>query len=170
MIHYELRCQADHGFDGWFRDSGAFEQQAKRGQISCPSCGSTSIQRALMAPRLSRSSRPVIDAGRRGGAVAGQGDQPGTAATAATEGKMVAPASTSPIPDEVRVFLQRLRAEVEQKCTYVGPAFAEAARRMHQGDIEAKPIYGEATPDEAEALHDDGIAIARIPWVPRSDS
>ena len=162
MIHYELRCEANHAFDGWFRDSGAFDQQARRGQIACPNCGSTAVQRALMAPRLSRASRPVIDA-------LSQNDEPRTA-KAPAEGKTMAVASASPIPDEVRVFLQRLRAEVEQKCTYVGPKFADAARQMHEGKIEAKPIYGEATRDEAEALHDDGIDIARIPWVPRSDS
>jgi hypothetical protein len=75
-----------------------------------------------------------------------------------------------PLPDQVRVALQRLRAEVEQKCTYVGGNFAEEARRMHEGEVPAKPIYGEATPAEAEALAEDGIDVARIPWVPRADS
>ena len=169
MIHYELRCQADHAFDGWFRDSGTFEQQAKRGQIACPTCGDTGIQRALMAPRLSRGGRPAIEAAREGSG-ADDGAKRVPAPTAAGEAKTVAHTSVAAIPDEMRVFLQRLRSEVERKCTYVGPAFAAAARRMHDGEIEAKPIYGEATPDEVEALHEDGIDIARIPWVPRSDS
>jgi hypothetical protein len=67
-------------------------------------------------------------------------------------------------------MLQRLRAEVEQKCTYVGGKFAEEARRIHDGEAPAKPIYGEATKAEAEALEEDGITVARIPWVPRADS
>ena len=174
MIHYELRCQAGHGFDGWFRDSGTFDQQARRGQIACPTCSDTKVERALMAPRVARSRRaPLIEAKESDRTSAVQGTAPGSQTSGvpkASAGKSVTPTAPLPMPDEVRVFLQRLRSEVEQKCTYVGPDFADEARRMHDGETEVKPIYGEATPEEAEALHEDGIDIARIPWVPRSDS
>jgi hypothetical protein len=73
------------------------------------------------------------------------------------------------MPDHVRAMLQRLRAEVEKTCDYVGREFAEEARRIHRGESSRRGIYGEATPAEAEALADEGIDVARIPWVPRAD-
>ena len=73
------------------------------------------------------------------------------------------------MPDELRAKLQRFRAAIEQNCDDVGSSFADEARRIHNGDAEARGIYGETTPAEAEALADDGIEVARIPWVPRSD-
>jgi hypothetical protein len=74
------------------------------------------------------------------------------------------------IPDSVRAALQKLREEVEKNCDYVGQDFAAEARRIHNGETEARGIYGESTDDEAEALEEDGIAFARIPWAPRNDS
>ena len=78
------------------------------------------------------------------------------------------------MPSQLRAALQRFRAEVEQKCDYVGPRFAEAARVVHarmidDGAHSPRPIYGEATPDEAQSLADDGIAVETIPWVERAD-
>ena len=83
-----------------------------------------------------------------------------------------------PVPAQVVALLQRLRGEVERNCEYVGPKFAEAARRLHKQQQEGTPsegntaprgIYGEATDAEAEALRDEGVEVARIPWVPRAD-
>jgi hypothetical protein len=165
MIHYDLRCSDGHGFDGWFRDSATFDQQAARGLVECPVCGGTAVERALMAPRLSRGRRaPIIDA-------APATDRSKTpSVTAGAPETPVTGEPPAPLPDHVRAMLQRIRAEVAQKCTYVGGRFAEQARRMHDGDLPAKPIYGEATQAQAEALEEDGIAVARIPWVPRADS
>jgi hypothetical protein len=73
------------------------------------------------------------------------------------------------VPDHVRAMLQRIRAEVEKNCDYVGDTFADEARRIHRGESDRRGIYGEASPAEAEALADEGIEIARIPWVPRAD-
>jgi hypothetical protein len=73
------------------------------------------------------------------------------------------------MPDAMRAALQRLRAEVEKRCDYVGSDFAEEARRMHRGESERAGIYGEATPDQAEALAEEGVQVARIPWLPRAD-
>ncbi len=154
MIHYQLCCAGDHAFDGWFRDSAAFDAQAKAGLLSCPSCGEANVRRALMAPVVGKqraAAAPVEVA----------------APTAASEpGKAVSGGS---LPDGMRAMLQRMRAEVEKRCDYVGPRFADEARRIHNGEGEARGIYGEATPDEAERLADDGIEVARIPWVPRAD-
>ncbi len=73
------------------------------------------------------------------------------------------------LPDGMRSMLQRMRAEVERRCDYVGPAFAAEARRIHNGESDTRGIYGETTPEEAEQLADDGIEVSRIPWVPRAD-
>ena len=73
------------------------------------------------------------------------------------------------MPDHVRAVFQRLRAEVEQNCDYVGDSFADEARRIHNGESDRRGIYGETTPDEAEALAEEGIEVSSIPWVPRAD-
>lgn len=152
MIHYQLQCDQGHGFDGWFRDSAGFDAQAARGLVECPACGSAKVSRALMAPALSRS-REVVPAPPP--------QQPPAAPPVAVGGDR--------IPDHVRAMLQRLRAEVESHCDYVGSEFAEEARRIHHGESEARGIYGETSPEEAEALADEGIEIGRIPWLPRAD-
>lgn len=154
MIHYQLRCSADHHFDGWFRDSAAFDAQAERGLVSCPACGDTAVNRALMAPRIKKGA-VVVDASGAPDAV--------PAPAAAPEKAGVA------VPDHVRAMLQKLRAEVERNCDYVGPGFADEARRIHRGESDKRGIYGESTPEQAEALAEEGIEVARIPWVPRAD-
>jgi hypothetical protein len=153
MIHYQLRCGRSHGFDGWFNDSASFEKQAKRGLIECPECGGTDIERALMTPAVSkREALPVP-------------------VTAPTPPVPVAAAekAAAPVPAKVLAVLQRMRAEIEKRCDYVGPDFADQARAMHRGEVEPKGIYGETTDEQAESLADEGIAVTKIPWVPRAD-
>lgn len=151
MIHYALRCDSAHEFDGWFKDSATFEKTAKRGLIECPICGSTKVTRALMAPAVA-SSRSE--------------DVPATAAVPASPRKSVA----GPIPAALYAALQRMRAEIERTCDYVGADFAAEARRIHAGESKPRGIYGEASPEDAEALREDGIEVHAIPWVPRADS
>ena len=74
------------------------------------------------------------------------------------------------MPAQLRALLARMRAEVEKNCDYVGQDFAEEARKIHNGEAEARGIYGETTDSEAEALKEDGIEFARLPWVPPSDA
>jgi hypothetical protein len=156
MIHYQLQCGQAHGFDGWFKDSASFEKQAKRGLIECPECGATDVERALMAPALSkREALPVpVEA-----------PSPPVEASAAKPEKAVA----GRLPAQMLAALQRIRAEVEKNCDYVGPNFADQARAMHRGEIEPKGIYGETTEEQAESLAEEGIEVAKIPWVPRAD-
>ena len=160
MIHYQLRCVQDHEFDGWFKDSAAYERQAKRGLVECPSCGDTKVSRALMAPSVPRKSNTLPEPAPSPPAPA--------AADSGRKGRANRPAP-GPMPAQVMAVLQRLRAEVEQNCDYVGPQFAEEARKIHRGEIDARGIYGETTEAEAEALAEDGIEISAIPWVPRAD-
>ncbi len=147
MIHYQLRCAGEHEFDGWFKDSAAFERQAARGLVGCPVCADTKVSRALMAPGI-------------------------RAKVAQPEPKRVAvrPKAGGVMPDNVRAALTQLRVEVEKNCDYVGPDFAAEARRIHYGEADPRGIYGESSKAEAEALADEGIEIAQIPWLPRADS
>jgi hypothetical protein len=152
MIHYDLRCSQDHAFDGWFKDSTAFERLAKRGLVECPQCGDVKVERALMRPAVGRrEAQPVpmpARAPKPSGppAVAGAG-----------------------LPDHMRAVLQRMRAEVEKHCDYVGPQFAEEARKIHNGESDKRGIYGEASTEQAKALSEEGIEFSQIPWVPRAD-
>lgn len=152
MIHYALRCDSAHEFDGWFKDSAAFERMAKRGLVDCPQCGSTKVSRALMAPAVAASRAPAPAA-------------PPPAPPAPAEGKAVA----GQVPAAALAMLQRMRAEIEKHCDYVGPRFAEEARKIHAGESDARGIYGEATAEDAEALREEGIGFRTIPWVPRAD-
>jgi hypothetical protein len=154
MIHYQLRCGQDHGFDGWFKDSASFEKQAKRGLIECPECGGTDVERALMAPALGK--REAV---------------PAVVETPPAEAPVAAPEKVAAgrLPAQMVAALQRMRAEVEKNCDYVGPDFADQARAMHRGEVEAKGIYGETTEEQAESLAEEGISVAKIPWVPRAD-
>lgn len=182
MIHYQLRCAGGHDFDGWFADSAAFDTQAKAGFVECPTCGGTDVGKRLMAPAIpKKGSKRQREAAPQAAAAEGSGGdadarvQPQAPSAPGAGGGMV----SGPIPAQLVALLQRMRVEVERNCEYVGPKFAEAARRLHeqqrdasQGEGNAAPvrgIYGEATDAEAEALQEDGIEVARIPWVPRAD-
>ena len=162
MIHYKLRCHAGHEFEGWFQDSGGFDKLAKAGLVECTVCGSTQVERALMAPAVVSSRKkakpPVPPPG-----------PPAAAAEAPPPSPTGPQMAAGPMPAQLVAMLQRLRTEVEKSCDYVGKDFAEEARKMHTGEVEARGIYGEASDAEAEALAEDGIEVARLPWVPRAD-
>ncbi|MCX8134211.1 MAG: DUF1178 family protein [Roseococcus sp.] len=153
MIRFSLRCDNGHEFDSWFKDGAAYDRMAAAGLVECPACGDTRVAKALMTPAIAKV---------RGGK--GRAESPGPTASAP-----LARAAAGPLPAQVLALLQRMRAEIERSCDYVGADFAEEARRIHYGEAEARGIYGEASDEEAEALREEGIAIARLPWVPRSD-
>ncbi|MGH7075995.1 MAG: DUF1178 family protein [Stellaceae bacterium] len=148
MILYSLRCDAGHEIEAWFRDGATYERQHARGQVVCPECGSNAVEKAPMAPRLGRpraadpSPPPTEPAGP----------------------------PVPPSPAELRRALQLLRRQVEATCEHVGPKFAEEARKIHRNEAKARGIYGEATEAESRSLADDGIEVARLPWVPSSDA
>jgi hypothetical protein len=160
MIHYQLRCEQGHEFDSWFKDSAGFERQAKRGLIECPSCGAVKVERALMAPHVPskrrRAEPEILPPKPVPVPAAGPDSVPVTAG-----GRM---------PDHVRAMLQRMRSEVEKNCDYVGPQFADEARKIHRGESDKRGIYGETTPEQAEKLSEEGIEVSAIPWLPRADS
>jgi hypothetical protein len=152
MIHYHLRCERGHAFESWFQSSSAYEAQEKRELVNCPICGSAKVERAIMAPQI------VTRKGRESAA---------PAPAAATD--VTAPASTPLLmaqERELRAKLKELRDHIVKNADNVGERFPNEARKMHYGDIEHRPIYGEASPDEARALIDEGVDVAPLPVLP----
>jgi hypothetical protein len=154
MIHYNLRCARGHAFESWFQSSAAYESQEKRKLVNCPVCGSAKVERAIMAPQIvSKKGRDTTIAA--------------PAPAAATD--VAAPASTPLLmaqERELRAKLRELRDHIVKNADNVGERFPTEARKMHYGDIEHRPIYGEASPDEARALIDEGVEVSPIPVLP----
>jgi hypothetical protein len=158
MIHYDLRCEAGHEFDGWFKDSAAFDKQAKAGFVECPVCGGTSVSKQLMAPAIPKKGRGRMKELLPPPPVPAPVPAPGSTQAAA-----------GAVPAQVLALLQRMRSEVERNCDYVGPEFAAEARKIHRGESDRRGIYGEASDADTAALAEEGIEVARLPWVPRAD-
>lgn len=137
MIQYSLICDGDHKFDAWFRNADAYEDQHKKGIVTCPSCGSGKISKALMAPAVSRKSS-----------------------------EKVAMSIGHPQQAELRAAMKALRDKVTAEADYVGDKFADEARKIHDNETEARGIYGEATREEAAALLEDGIDVIPLPVMP----
>jgi hypothetical protein len=156
MIHYNLRCERGHVFESWFQSSAAYESQEKRKLVNCPVCGSAKVERGIMAPRI---------VGKKGR------DKAEPASVAASPTDTAAPAAT-PTPllmaqeRELRAKLKELRDHIVKNADNVGERFPNEARKMHYGDIEHRPIYGEASPDEARALIEEGVEVSPLPVLP----
>ncbi|MCA3308231.1 MAG: DUF1178 family protein [Roseomonas sp.] len=169
MIRYELRCEQAHEFDGWFKDSAAFDKLAAAGLVECPHCGPAKVAKRLMAPAIPKKGRPARNA--KPEALPAPVAEAPTPPPAPPPAPLALPAAAlAAMPAELRAMLRHMRTEIEKNCDYVGADFAEEARKIHHGEVEARGIFGEATEDEAEALREEGIDIARIPWVPPSDA
>jgi hypothetical protein len=155
MIHYNLRCANGHGFESWFQSSSAYESQEKRKLVSCPVCGSTRVERAIMAPQI------VSKKGRETATPVPTAPAPTT--------ETPAPASTPLLmaqEHELRAKLKELRDHIVKNADNVGERFPNEARKMHYGDIEHRPIYGEASPEEARALIEEGVEVMPLPTLP----
>jgi hypothetical protein len=156
MIRYALRCERAHEFESWFQSSSAYDSQVKRKLVSCPICGSAKVDKAIMAPR-------IVGKKGRGRAAPPEAALPATVPDAAPAG------STSLMmaqERELRAKLKELRDHIVKNADNVGERFANEARAMHYGDKEHRPIYGEASPDEAKSLIDEGIEVAPLPVLP----
>jgi len=159
MIHYNLRCKQGHAFESWFQSSSAYETQEKRKLVSCPVCGSTDVERAIMAPQI------VSKKGREN-----PPSEPLPAPVTAPATEVIPPSSPTPLlmaqERELRAKLRELRDHIVKNADNVGEKFPNEARKMHYGDIEHRPIYGEASPDEAKALIEEGVEVMPIPTLP----
>lgn len=150
MIKYDLRCEQGHAFESWFQSSSAYDSQRKRKLIACPSCGSSRIEKAIMAPRLAGTKKR------------GRVEAPSEAAPA----EAPTPSLVMTQELELRAKLKELRDHVVKNADNVGERFPNEARKMHYGDIEHRPIYGEASADEAKSLIDEGIEVMPLPVLP----
>lgn len=149
MIRYALRCDSNHSFESWFADSAAYDKQAKRGLVGCPECGSTKVEKAIMAPQLANTRK-------RG--------EPAVAPAASREKTPVA--MLSPQEKELRQKLKEIRDHLTKNSEHVGPKFPEEARKMHYGEIAHRSIYGEASPEQAKELAEEGIEFHPLPVLP----
>lgn len=158
MIRYALACDEGHEFESWFQSSDAFDMQAGRGLMACPICGSTKVDKALMAPRVSRAADARQGPSR---------DAAGSGQTAPPDPVAKAPvAIMSPQERELRSKLKELRDQLTRSAEHVGPRFPEEARKMHYGETAHRSIYGEASADEARDLIDEGIEFHPLPVLP----
>jgi hypothetical protein len=137
MIHYDLKCAKGHAFDGWYPSAQTFDSLLAAGHVTCTICGNAEVEKLLMAPAV----RPARKAGET-------------------------PKLKEP-QNDVEAALAELRRQVEANSEYVGLNFAAEARRMHEGEIDDRSIYGEAKPEEARALLEDGIPVAPLPFMPK---
>ena len=159
MIRYALRCERGHTFESWFQDSAAFDTQVKRKLVSCPACESVKVEKAIMAPRV------VAKKGRE----KGREDARATPAPEVASTEVTTPESTPLLmaqERELRAKIKELRDHITKNADNVGERFPNEARKMHYGDIEHRPIYGEASPDEARALIDEGVEVSALPVLP----
>jgi hypothetical protein len=152
MIRYSLRCERDHAFESWFQSSAAYDSQVRRKLVTCPACGSAKVEKAIMAPRVigkkgREKAAPVIAAET-------------TPAVSESTSLMLAQER------ELRAKLKELRDHIVKNADNVGERFPNEARKMHYGDIEHRPIYGEASPEEAKALIDEGVEVSPLPVLP----
>ena len=144
MIRYSLRCEKDHTFEAWFASSAEYDRLAAAGATACPLCESPRVAKAPMAPSVSRTDGH------------GGGDQQ----------KIQFATSPDPKQKAMLAAMRELRKRITENAEYVGPRFANEARKIHYNEVEPRGIYGEATPDEAKKLVDEGVEFAPLPPVP----
>ena len=142
MIKFSLVCSNDHEFEGWFGSSKEFEQQQKRGIVLCPVCSDTAVTKSLMAPRVSGTKK------------------------SSDETVPMAQMPTPAVPQEMMDQLRKFKKHIEENAENVGERFPEEARKIHYGEVEARGIYGKATPEEATNLAEEGVNVMPIPDLP----
>jgi len=166
MIRYSLNCDQGHAFESWFQNSAAYDRQRKRSLVPCPVCGSAKVDKAIMAPRLANAVEREVAAPK----APPQPQPPALAAAPQSAPAPTAPtaplAMMSPTERELRRKLKELRDHITKNANYVGNRFPEEARKIHYGETEQRSIYGEASPDEAKRLHEEGIEFHPIPILP----
>ena len=160
MIRYKLRCKKEHEFEAWFGSSAAYDKQAKRGLVSCPECGSTKVAKAMMSPGVAtRGSKTKFPAETQTAPV------PAVVSEQVVERPPVSERQLE-MQRQFLALMREVRKEVEAKAEYVGPKFADEARKIHLKETEARGIWGEATLEEAKELSEEGIDCLPLPRLP----
>lgn len=148
MIRFQLRCGRGDRFEGWFRSNADFEAQQSERQIECPACGGHDIEKALMAPAVPAATRHRSEAAR-----------PSAAAV---------PIAAGVDPDIAKAMelMHEMTRRVRASSDYVGPRFADEARKIHYEEVPARSIYGEASVGEVRELAEEGIGFHPLPVLP----
>jgi hypothetical protein len=155
MIRYSLHCDRGHSFESWFQSSSAYESQEKRKLVNCPVCGSAKVERSIMAPQIVSKK--------------GRDSRTNDVPAPAQPSEVASPGSTPLLmaqERELRAKIKELRDHIVKNADNVGERFPNEARKMHYGDIEHRPIYGEASPDEARSLIEEGVEVSPLPVLP----
>jgi hypothetical protein len=155
MIRYALHCDKKHEFEIWFSDSTDYDRQRKRGLVECPFCGSAKVEKTIMAPSIASPRK------RKAPAISNEPQLP-TAVPDTPEPV----AMMSPQEAEFRQKLKELRDHMVKNADNVGKKFPDEARKMHYGETEHRSIYGEASPDDAKAMLEEGIEFHPLPVLP----
>ncbi|NEU12468.1 DUF1178 family protein [Methylobacterium sp. BTF04] len=153
MIRYTLVCDGGHDFESWFPSSGSYDEQAARGLVTCPFCGTAQVTKGMMAPSIARADRTAAP-------------EPKHEPEATLPAPAAAPDAVTMLAEpeqRLRALLRAVREHVTKTADDVGAHFPEEARRMHYGESPARPIYGQASLDEARALVEEGIDVAPLP-------
>ncbi|ATY30693.1 DUF1178 family protein [Sphingomonas psychrotolerans] len=145
MIVFDLKCGGGHVFEAWFGSSAAWEAQRASGLVGCPICGSGDVAKAVMAPN-----------------VGAKGNQRAPAP---------APSADAPPPEVIKAAMEMIasaQAKMLETSRWVGAAFVDKARAMHLGEEPTAQIHGQATPEQAQELVDEGVPVAPllVPVVP----
>lgn len=158
MIKYALICDQSHDFESWFANSASFEEQARRGFVSCPVCNSIKVERAIMAPHVARTDRgkTLIEAPPPSAGPAVAAMAPEAAPVALMGEKEIA----------LRQMLAELHRQVAENAEHVGKRFAEEALKIHHGESDNRAIYGEASLEDARMLHEEGVEFLPLPRLP----
>ena len=182
MVKYQLICDQNHEFEGWFQGSAAYDEQVANGLLRCPLCDSDQVKRALMTPNIASPKRrksDVLSANDEMSANEPAASTTTPSATATLASSQVSHNATRQMAvqeamqaEQPQAFgatlaeLRQLRQKIIKECRDVGDNFAEEARKIHYGEAEAKGIYGQATQEGRESLKDEGVEIYNMPWVP----
>lgn len=146
MIRYDLICADGHEFDGWFSNSAAFDEQARKGLVTCVHCGTTKVEKQLMAPGISVKGNRKPEK--------------------AEPARPMLASAFDPRQQKLMHLMREVRKAVEENAEYVGDKFAEEARKIHYEEAEKRGIYGETTDQDAKALIEEGIDIHPLPILP----
>ncbi len=157
MIRYRLECSSGHGFEAWFASSDAYDRQEADGLLECPRCGTHEVRKAMMAPNVAKGRKGRPDNAQP--AQASQSEQ-------ATEATTVAHGPEAVMLRQAQAMLRAIRDKVKSEAEYVGPRFADEARRIHFEEAPNRGIYGEATREEVTSLAEDGIDVTPLPPLP----
>lgn len=142
MKVFNLACESDHRFEGWFASADDYDAQLARGLIECPMCGARSIRKLPSAPRLNLSAESAPSPGAT--------TQP-------------AHAAKPPTREQVQQMWIQMARRIVENTEDVGERFVEEARKIHYNEAPSRGIRGMASPREAEQLNEEGIEVFSFP-------